>query len=528
MRNMTLKRIAEAVKGVLHTEGVSPTVNVNTTEAAGVVIDSRKAEKNDIFIATRGERVDGHSFIGQVFDAGALGVICERAPENPGGAYIVVEDSFQALKDLAEYYRGQLDIRVVGITGSVGKTSTKEFVASVLSKGFRVLKTEGNFNNEIGLPLTVLRIREDCEIAVLEMGISDFGEMHRLSRIAKPDVCVITNIGQCHLENLGTRDGILRAKSEIFDFMQEGGQICLNGDDDKLVTIREVRGSIPVFFGSGDNSAVYADHYENRGLLGSRAQMHVSKVLMKAAQETDFAVEIPLPGEHMLYNALAATTVGALMGLSAQQIQAGIRDVEAVGGRSHVIRTDRLTLIDDCYNANPVSMKAAIDLLYMTEVSGMAGELQAADATNKTEVSEVAGEPQTVDATKNTEVTELSGELEGTNTSDTPQEFYKIVRKVAILGDMFELGADEAALHREVGAYAARKGIDVIVCVGTLCRNMYDGVVSVGNPSVKAYYYESKEELSAKIGEIIRDGDLVLVKASHGMHFEEIIAKLSL
>lgn len=212
MKNMTLRKIAEAVDGVLHIGGRTSAADADTAEAEGVVLDSRKVGKDFVFIATRGERVDGHSFIGQVFNAGALGVICERAPEDPGGAYIVVRDSFQALKDLAEYYRRQLDIRVVGITGSVGKTSTKEFVASVLSKGFRVLKTEGNFNNEVGLPLTVLQIREDCEIAVLEMGISDFGEMHRLSRIARPDVCVITNIGQCHLENLGTRDGILRPR----------------------------------------------------------------------------------------------------------------------------------------------------------------------------------------------------------------------------------------------------------------------------------------------------------------------------
>ena len=258
MKNMTLKNIAEAVKGVLHTEALPDTCEVDMTEmcAVGVVIDSRKVEQGCIFIATRGEHVDGHSFIDQVFDAGALGVICERAPEDPRGAYILVEDSFQALKDAAEYYRRQLDIRVVGITGSVGKTSTKEFVASVLSKGFRVLKTEGNHNNEVGLPLTVLQIREDCEIAVLEMGISDFGEMHRLSRIARPDVCLITNIGQCHLENLGTRDGILRAKSEIFDFMQEGGQICLNGDDDKLNTIREVR--VSRYFSAAGAAVRYA------------------------------------------------------------------------------------------------------------------------------------------------------------------------------------------------------------------------------------------------------------------------------
>ena len=506
MKNMTLRKIAEAVDGVLHIGGRTSAADADTAEAEGVVLDSRKVGKDFVFIAPRGERVDGHSFIGQVFNAGALGVICERAPEDPGGAYIVVRDSFQALKDLAEYYRRQLDIRVVGITGSVGKTSTKEFVASVLSKGFRVLKTEGNFNNEVGLPLTVLQIREDCEIAVLEMGISDFGEMHRLSRIARPDVCVITNIGQCHLENLGTRDGILRAKTEIFDHMQEGGRICLNGDDDKLVTIREVRGSVPVFFGNGDNCAVCADHYENRGLMGSRAQIHVRETVGKAEAEMAFTAEIPLPGEHMLYNALAATTVGVLFGLKAQQIRAGIREVEAVGGRSHVIRTDRLILIDDCYNANPVSMKAAIDLLHMTDVSDLAADVsEIAVASNAAEVSDTIGLPD----------------------STARQGRYKNVRKAAILGDMFELGTDEAALHREVGIYAAGKDIDVIICVGRLCRNMYDGVRSVGNPSVSPYYYESKEALFADIGEIIRDGDIVLVKASHGMHFEEIIERLS-
>jgi len=476
MKNMTLKKIAEAVKGVLYTEAASSAVNVDITEAAGVVLDSRKVEKDDIFIATCGEHVDGHSFISQVFDAGALGVICEKVPENPKGAYILVKDSFQALKDAAEYYRQQLAVKVVGITGSVGKTSTKEFVASVLSKGFRVLKTEGNFNNEVGLPLTVLQIREDCEIAVLEMGISDFGEMHRLSRIARPDVCLITNIGQCHLENLGTRDGILKAKTEIFDYMQEGGQICLNGDDDKLVTIKEVKGSVPVFFGTSSSNAVYADNYENRGLIGSRARIHIREML--AGVDTDFEAKIPLPGEHMLYNALAATAVGVLFGLSTHQIQAGIRDVEAVGGRSHVIRTGRLTLIDDCYNANPVSMKAAIDLLHMTDVSDMAEQFQS-------------------------------------------------VRKVAILGDMFELGADKAALHREVGVYAVQKNIDVMICVGELCKNMYEGAKSVKDSFTQTYYYADKDALFANIETMIHDGDIVLVKASHGMHFEEIIAKLS-
>ena len=473
MKNMTLANIAQAVGGTLDAKMLPEAVSAEHTQAQSVVLDSRLVEPGGIFIATRGEHVDGHSFIDQVFDAGALGVICEEAPVQPKGAYILVEDSFLALKDLAEYYRSQLDIKVVGITGSVGKTSTKEFVASVLSQKYRVLKTEGNYNNEVGLPLTVLRIREDCEVAVLEMGISDFGEMHRLSKIAKPDVCLITNIGQCHLENLGTRDGILKAKTEIFDFMQEGGQICLNGDDDKLVTIREVRGSIPVFFGCGSNNAVYADNYENRGLIGSRAQIHMKGIAGHDA--CSFEAEIPLPGEHTLYNALAATAAGMLFGLTAEEIQEGIRTVKAVDGRSHVIRTDRLTLIDDCYNANPVSMKAALDLLHMTELS---------------------------------------------------EVFEDAARKVAVLGDMFELGTDEAALHREVGVYAAKKQIDVLVCVGNLCKYMYEGAQAVRSVT-NCYYFEDKEALEAQMDTVIQDGDLVLVKASHGMHFEELIKMLS-
>lgn len=467
MKDMTLEKIAAAVKGELHVEKIAQGIDAKTTEAAGVVLDSRKVETGYIFIATRGERVDGHSFIDSVFDAGAIGVICERAPEHPKGAYILVKDSFQALKDVAEYYRSRLEIKVVGITGSVGKTSTKEFVASVLSKQFRVVKTAGNFNNEVGLPLTVLGIREDCEVAVLEMGISDFGEMHRLSKIARPDVCLITNIGQCHLENLGTRDGILKAKTEIFDYIQENGAICLNGDDDKLSTVQEVKGTIPVFFGTDINNAIYATDYQNKGLEGSSAKIHIN---MNVAQ-ADFDVAIPLPGEHMLYNALAATAVGVQFGLSINQIREGIRDVEPVGGRSHVIHTDRLTLIDDCYNANPVSMKAALDLLAVTDTDG----------------------------TK---------------------------RRVAILGDMFELGEKEKELHAEVGAYAAEKQIDALICIGALSQNMYEAAKKVENTTTKAYYFADKESMLARLDELICDGDTVLVKASHGMHFEELLQKL--
>lgn len=454
MKNLTLHNIAKAVNGKLfQAEGKEQ------LEVKGVVLDSRKVEKDFLFVATVGERVDGHSFIAQVFEKGALCVICEKAPQNPKGAYILVESSFQALKDVARFYRESLDIKVVGITGSVGKTSTKEFVASVLATHYKVLKTEGNFNNEVGLPLTVLRIQEDIEVAVLEMGISDFGEMHRLSEIAKPDICVITNIGQCHLEKLGTRDGILKAKTEIFDFMNENGSICLNGDDDKLITIQNVNGRKPVFFGRKEVHAIYATDCENQGLSGSKARIH--------REGRSFEAVVTLPGEHMIYNALAATAVATVLGLSDEEIQAGIAAVKPVGGRSHIIQRENVTIIDDCYNANPVSMKAAIDLLSMADS-----------------------------------------------------------RTVAVLGDMFELGSNENTLHYEVGAYAAEKGIDMILCVGNLSVNMYEGALAVKNSTSKVYYFVDKAALLEQLGGLLQAGDSVLVKASHGMHFEELIKKM--
>lgn len=467
MRNMTLRNIAQAVGGTLHMEGAAADVSADCAEALGVVLDSRKVEKDFIFVATVGERVDGHSFIDSVFEMGALGVVCEKAPQNPKGAYILVKDSFQALKDMAEFYLSGLDVKVVGITGSVGKTSTKEFVAGVLSKGFKVQKTEGNFNNEVGLPLTVLKIREDCEAAVLEMGISDFGEMHRLSKIAKPDICVITNIGQCHLENLGTRDGILKAKTEIFDYMKENAGICLNGDDDRLATVTEVKGIKPLFFGSDSRCGVYADEYENKGLDGSSVMIHINTENARA----DFKAEIPLPGGHMVYNALAATAVGTLMGLDADRIRQGISEVEPVGGRSHIIHGERFTVIDDCYNANPVSMKAALDLLTMSDL----------------------------------------------NVSP---------RRVAVLGDMFELGKNERALHAEIGRYAGNSDIHVLICVGDLCKSMYEAAISVENINQKVYYFADKESMLCELEGILRDKDTVLVKASHSMHFEEVVAWL--
>ena len=403
--------------------------------------------------------MDGHDFIPRVAEEGALGVVCEKEPENCGIPYILVKDSFEALQDIAEYYRKQLTIPVIGITGSVGKTSTKEMIAAVLSQKFHILKTEGNFNNEIGLPLTVLRIRQEHEAAVLEMGISNFGEMHRLSRIAKPDICVMTNIGQCHLENLGSREGILKAKSEIFDYANPEGYTFVNGDDDMLCLVKGKGDHKPIHFGRNPSNEVFASDVMNRGLLGSHAVIHMGLSV--------FPVGIPLPGEHMVNNALAAAAVGNCLGLTKEQIQTGISGVQAVGGRSHVIALPSLTVIDDCYNANPVSMKAAIDLLMMA-----------------------------------------------------------IGRKVAILGDMFELGEREKELHGEVGAYAAEKGIDVLICAGELSGCMYEKALSMGGKS-EVYYFETRDVMLAELKDILKPGDSVLVKASHGMQFEKVVEFLT-
>lgn len=263
MENMTLKKIVQACGGTYTGK------EEEEKAVAGFVLDSRQVEPDFCFIATKGERVDGHSFIPDVLAKGAACVVCEYIPEGIEGNFILVKDSFQALKEIAEYYRTTLTIPIIGITGSVGKTSTKEFIAAVLSEKYNVLKTEGNFNNEVGVPLMILRIRKEHEIAVLEMGINHFGEMHRLSKIVKPDTCVMTNIGECHLEFLKSREGVLRAKSEIFDYLNEYGTVYINGDDDMLRRIERVKHKRPVTFGVGYRNDYCAEQLRNSGLSGS-------------------------------------------------------------------------------------------------------------------------------------------------------------------------------------------------------------------------------------------------------------------
>lgn len=541
--NLTIAEIAQACGGrlVLRGEGADAGTCVKNVE-----IDSRKVQPGGVFIAVEGERVDGHRFISDVFAKGVLLAVTRKNPEQVEtehgckaagwGSYLLVEDPLQALKEIAEAYRKKLSAKIVGITGSVGKTSTKEAIAAVLAEKYCVLKTEGNLNNEIGVPLTLLSIREEHQAAVVEMGISDFGEMHRLSRMARPDICVITNIGQSHLNNLKDRDGILRAKSEIFDYMSEDGEICLNGEDDKLNGLEEIKGHKPHFFGLGSSSSqeVAAVDIVGRGLWGSDATLMMAPgrtvwngikpgedtgalgaqpektpgmggtKLSNTADinnaETDgtakeggwpgyhrLPVHVSQPGRHMVLNAAAAACVARLFGLTGEQIAAGIAKVAAVDGRTHIISHPRHTIIDDCYNANPASVKAALDLLALADT-----------------------------------------------------------RKVAILGDMLNLGENSHEYHAQIGRHAVEADIDTILCVGEESRYMYQAAVEreeagrakadqaeKNHPAPQSrrilhYLHRGAllEALAADSAFLIPKGSTILVKASHDCGFSEILAFL--
>lgn len=452
MKNMTLKNIADACGGVLFGGG-------EDLEAAGAVADSREVEKGFLFFAIRGERVDGHRFIPQVMEKGAVCAVCEKEPETAAGPYILVPDVKKAMQDIAAFYRSGLSIPVVGVTGSVGKTSTKEFIAAVLGQKYNVLKTEGNHNNEIGVPLTLFRIREEHQVAVIEMGINHFGEMHRLSRMAAPDIVVMTNIGDCHLEALESREGVLKAKSEIFDFMRAEGTVVVNGDDTLLAAMKPINKKTPVTFGKAENNRCRATDIRSDGLFGTEAVLRIPS--------GSFRVEIPLPGEHMVYNALAAAAVGEALGLTPEEIAAGVAAVQPTAGRSNLMKCGGKVIIDDCYNANPVSMCAALDLLAMADT-----------------------------------------------------------RKVAILGDMFELGDNAEKLHGDVGRHAAELSTDVIICVGELSAHMAREGERANTGKSRICYYPTKKDLLAELEQLTKPGDTVLVKASNGMGFAEIVEKL--
>lgn len=450
---MTLQEIAQAVGGTLLGES-DPKLTVEA-----VFTDSRKPVPGGLFIPLVGERFDAHAFIESALEHGAAAVLTDRERQSylPGKGYVKVRSTQDALRDLAAHYKAKFSIPFIGITGSVGKTTTKDMVAAVLGEKFKVLKTDGNFNNEVGLPLTLFRLDPTVEICVLEMGMNHFKEIDYLASLVKPQVAVITNIGDAHIENLGSRENILRAKSEIFAHLDpDKGFVVLNGDDELLLTLRD---QLPF-------ETVYVGMEEGNRYRGTNVISDGKKQITATLQtpQGDYAVEIPALGQHMLYPTLTAAAVGAHFGMTGEEIARGVARFAPTKMRMNILkRGDNITILDDAYNANPQSMRAA------AEVLGQSGP----------------------------------------------------GLKIAVLGDMFELGAFASTLHLGVGEGLGRAGVDALVAIGPLAQNIYDGAERSSLP--QAYWYATQEAAWDKLRELVAPNCTVLVKASRGMEFEKTV-----
>lgn len=458
MKSITVKDILDATGGSLICGDANRKISAVTT-------DSRKVESDMdmLFIPLAGERFDGHNFISQAVKDGAAAVVTHKDIAPITGASIVkVDDTQKALADIAAYYKSLFDIPTVGLTGSVGKTTTKDMLASVLGTKYNTLKTQGNFNNEIGLPLTVFGLDDKYEAAVLEMGMSGFGEIHRLARVAQHDTAVITNIGMSHIEKLGSRDGIFKAKLEIVDFFDENNTLIVNGDDEYLKTVKNIVKCKTVMFGINNAECdVIARDVEVLGADGVRFSIKTG--------EKEYPVHIRQAGIHNVYNALAAVCVGLKYDVPMDKIIYGLENFEPTAMRMSIENYGGVTVINDCYNASPASMEAALKVL---------------------------------------------ADMKG-------------ARKVAVLGDMLEMGDFAPNAHKNVGSFAANVGTDILVAVGENAKRIADGAKNAGMNENAVFMFDKTDLAAENISSIIKDDDAVLVKASRGMKFEKIIDRIA-
>ena len=414
--------------------------------------DTRKLQEGQLFVALQGAR-DGHDFIPMALEKGAAAVLCTHCE----GDYpaIVVEDTRIALGNIARGERQSRDLKVVGITGSVGKSTTKEMTAAILGSTYRIGKSPVNHNNDIGMPMAILAIPDDAQIAVLEMGMNHFGEISYLSNIAKPDVAVIINIGTMHIEHLGSVEGILKAKMEIVDGMPASGRLILNGDDAMLWKLHEKLENAQYFGENNELSAV-------RAYDVAQTEERLTFVVKDADRE--FAVRLPLEGAHYVSDALAAVSVGLYFGVAPEKITESLAAFENMEGRQEIFVHNEITIIKDCYNAGPESMAAALGVL-----------------SNKTG------------------------------------------RKIAVLGEMLELGLCSPAEHYKLGRVAAEKA-DVVLAYGPNSERVLKGAITGGMSDLKvSAYVDDREKLVKALKNIAKPGDVILFKGSRGMRMEEIL-----
>lgn len=445
---MNIREIIVATNGIL----LSGDENLEIT---GFSQDSRKVSAGMMYIPLIGERFDGHDFIESAFENGASAIISDRVIDRNDKVVIKVEDTLKALQDMARYLRKNQNVKVVGITGSVGKTSTRDMVYSVIKQRYKTLKTEGNYNNNIGLPLTILRLKDE-EVMVLEMGMNHLKEMEELSMIALPDISAITNVGTAHIGELGSRENILKAKLEIIAGMKDGSILVINNDNDLLSTIAlDTLELVKVAIdGIGDLKAknvVLKDDYSTFELN------YLDKV---------YDVEVPVPGNHFILNALIAIAIGTKLNISMDKCIQGIKEFELTKKRMDVIELkNNITLIDGTYNASEDSMKSSLDVL----------------ATYSR-------------------------------------------RKIAVLADMLELGEFSEQLHRNVGKHAAVKKIDLLIVVGNEAKYIASGAKDAGMNNI--YYCKDNEEVINYLGNNLCSNDVVLLKGSNGMNLKDVVARI--
>lgn len=454
MEYISYDEILEAIAGEIIVKGERGLYN-------NVSIDTRAIKDNDIFIAIKGENFNANDFVIEASKKGAS--ICivdeikfEQMQLNKKTSIIKVKDTKKALLELAKFYISKLNIKVVGITGSTGKTSTKDLVAAVLGAKFKVFKTLGNFNNEIGLPMMIFKLDKSYDVAVLEMGMSDFGEIHNLCEVAKPNIALITNIGMSHIENLKTRENILKAKMEITDFFSEDSVLIVNSDNDLLEDII-----------TSDYKLIKTGIDSEADFKACNLNIEEEKITFNLMDEGNLinkSIEVNVPGRHNVLNSLLAVACGRVMDMSYNEIAEGFKNLEATSMRLDITKGKRFTVINDCYNASPDSMIAAIDVL--NNISGKS--------------------------------------------------------KIAILGTMRELGNSAFQAHKQVGEYAKSKNIDLLITLGEFNEAYKEGF----NDIDKYRSFETYNEVVSFLDGTIDQNDVVLVKASRYMKFEGIIKEL--
>lgn len=452
MEDITLRELIHAVSGTVLGDFAPLDLVISHVDT-----DSRNIHENSLFLPLIGDRFDGHAYISSALEKGALGCLTSRPRETylDGKFYIKVQNTQKALGELAAWYQSRFQIPFIAVTGSVGKTTTKDMIAAVLSVKYNVLKTEGNFNNAIGLPLTLLRLRKEHEVCVLEMGMDHAGEIDYLGAMVKPNFAVITNIGDAHIEQLGTRENILKAKCELLPHIKADGLLCLNGDDPLLASLQGNTPCETMFFGTEDGNNLLAKDIQTNG-----DSFITCKIEGNAISRT---VKIPALGQHMVYPALSAIAIGQKLGLSPDELVDGITRFVPTKMRMNILhRGDNITIFDDTYNANPQSMRAAIQVL--------------ADGHGE--------------------------------------------KKIAILGDMLELGPFAPTLHAGIGECLASGNISCLIAIGELSVRMAESATASGVSSV--FHCQDKDAAKPIIKSQITPNSLILLKASRGMALDEL------